>query len=91
MLGEVDKSTEMAIIREVALRYPKATVTGPAAARVLGLATLAWVTSVDVIPPGTTRAKKGRSDLGFQARQGPGGSRSHDRGRARAASHRHSL
>lgn len=69
MLGDVDTSKEMALIRDVAQRYPQATLTGPAAARVWGLATLAWVTSVDVIPPGRTRAKT-RSGVSCTFRHG---------------------
>ncbi|QPK82750.1 hypothetical protein G7Y29_07680 [Corynebacterium qintianiae] len=53
----MDKQGEWDVITAVARRFPRATLTGPAAARVWGLATLAWVTNVDVLPPGKTRAK----------------------------------
>ena len=35
-------------IREVAARFPRAAVTGPAAAIVMGLPTLGWVEAVDL-------------------------------------------
>lgn len=50
------RKTELELIRQVAAECKTAVITGPAAARWLNLATLTWVTKVDLALPGASRS-----------------------------------
>lgn len=50
------RDAEMELIRRVAKQTRKAVVTGPAAARLMGLNTYGWVEKVDLVLPSKTRA-----------------------------------
>ncbi len=50
------RAAELELIRTVASQCKTAVVTGPARARWAGLSTLQWVTTVDLVLPGRTRA-----------------------------------
>lgn len=50
------REAELELIRQVAAECKTAVITGPAAARWLNLATLTWVTKVDLALPGASRS-----------------------------------
>ncbi len=50
------RKAELELIRQVAAECKTAVITGPAAARWLNLATLTWVTKVDLALPGASRS-----------------------------------
>ncbi|OHO81193.1 hypothetical protein HMPREF2736_07355 [Corynebacterium sp. HMSC036E10] len=59
-MGDLQKKreAELELIQDVAARSRSAVITGPAAARWLGLSTYNWVTTVDLALPGETRPWK---------------------------------
>ena len=59
-MGDLQKkrAAELELIQDVASKCRSAVITGPAAARWLGLATLTWVTRVDLVLPGNTKPWK---------------------------------
>ena len=59
-MGDLQKKreAELELIQDVAAKSKSAVITGPAAARWLGLSTYNWVTTVDLALPGETRPWK---------------------------------
>lgn len=59
-MGDLQKKreAELELIQDVAAKSRSAVITGPAAARWLGLSTYNWVTTVDLALPGETRPWK---------------------------------
>ena len=59
-MGDLQKKreAELELIQDVAAKSKSAVITGPAAARWLGLSTYNWVTKVDLALPGETRPWK---------------------------------
>ena len=64
------REEELELIKRVSKGTRKAVITGPAAARWLGLATLDWVEQVDLLLPGASKAwgsKRGYSDRVYRS------------------------
>lgn len=64
------REEELELIKRVSKETRKAVITGPAAARWLGLATLDWVEQVDLLLPGASKAwgsKRGYTDRVYRS------------------------